>query len=177
MMSFGCAAFTIDKELVGTFSRNLFPLKDAIRDPEVTKFWDRNPVAWQAATTDQIDPEQAMIDLDNWVNKIRIETGLKPIYVGFPAGWDFMWMNWYLNYFVETEPFGFAAFDMKSYAAAFLKKDFSRSTKRNFPKRWFDNLPHTHIAIDDAIEQGAMAINIIREIREMDAIPAYIDQR
>ncbi len=177
MMSFGCAAFTIDKELVGTFSRNLFPLKDAVKDPEVTQFWDRNPVAWQAATTDQVDPEQAMIELDKWVAKIRIETGLKPIYVGFPASFDFMWMNWYLNYFVRSEPFGFSAFDMKSYAAAFLKKDFSRSTKRNFPKRWFDNLPHTHLAMDDALEQGAMAINMIREIRDMEPIGQYIDQQ
>lgn len=177
MMSFGCAAFTIDKKLIGTISRNLFPLKDAVTDPEVTQFWNRNPVAWQVATTDQVDPKQSMIDLNKWVTKIRIDTGLKPIFVGFPASFDFMWINWYLNYFVNSDPFGFSAFDMKSYAAAYLKKDFSQSTKRNFPKRWFDNLPHTHVALDDAIEQGAMAINMIREVCELDPIKEYIDQR
>lgn len=177
MMSYGCAAFTLEKELVGTISHNLFPLEGAVRDPEVTKFWDRNPAAWQAATTDQVDPKEAMVELNQWVNQLKIDTGLKPIFVGFPATFDFMWMNWYLNYFANSEPFGFSAFDMKSYAAAYLKKDFSKSVKRNFPRRWFDNLPHTHIALDDALEQGAMAINMIREIRGMDAISAYVDKQ
>jgi hypothetical protein len=38
------------------------------------------------------------------------------------------------------------------------------------PKHWFDDLPHTHVAIDDAIEQGAMFINMVREARGMTPI-------
>lgn len=177
MMSFGCAAFTIDKELIDTISYNLKPLDGAVQDPEVMKFWARNPEAWAASTANQFDPKIAILDLDKWVSKIRSKTGLKPIFVGYPASFDFMWINWYLNYFANNEPLGFSAFDMKSYAASFLKKDFSQSTKRNFPKRWFDNLPHTHIAIDDAIEQGAMAINMIREVQGLDSIDKFIDKR
>jgi hypothetical protein len=30
------------------------------------------------------------------------------------------------------------------------------------PKEWFDPMPHTHIALDDAIEQGAMFCNMLR---------------
>ena len=177
MMSYGCAAFTIDKELVGTISHNLFPLENAVKDPQVTKFWDRNPKALLAATINQVDSKEAMIELDQWVKKIQQSTGLKPIFVGFPASFDFMWVNWYLNYFANSEPFGFSAFDMNSYAAGYLKKDFSRSVKRNFPKRWFDNLPHTHISADDALEQGAMAINMIREVRGLPKIDNFIDRR
>jgi hypothetical protein len=33
------------------------------------------------------------------------------------------------------------------------------------PKHWFDQLPHTHIALDDAIEQGALFCNMLRENR------------
>lgn len=40
---------------------------------------------------------------------------------------------------------------------AVLKTNYRESTKRNMPKRWFDDLPHTHIALSDAIEQGAPA--------------------
>ena len=29
------------------------------------------------------------------------------------------------------------------------------------PKKWFDPLPHTHKALDDAIEQGALFCNIL----------------
>gem|GEM_PF-6694880 len=31
------------------------------------------------------------------------------------------------------------------------------------PKRWFDRLPHTHVALDDAMEQGALFCNILAE--------------
>jgi hypothetical protein len=30
------------------------------------------------------------------------------------------------------------------------------------PKEWSDDLPHTHVALDDAREQGAMFINMLR---------------
>ena len=35
------------------------------------------------------------------------------------------------------------------------------ATKRNMPRAWFDPLPHTHVALDDAIEQGALFCNIL----------------
>jgi len=33
------------------------------------------------------------------------------------------------------------------------------------PRRWFDKLPHTHVALDDAIEQGALFCNMLAENR------------
>ena len=34
---------------------------------------------------------------------------------------------------------------------AMLKSEYRQSTKRNMPRRWFDKLPHTHCALDDAL--------------------------
>jgi hypothetical protein len=34
------------------------------------------------------------------------------------------------------------------------------------PKRWFDRLPHTHQALDDALEQGALFCNMLAENRQ-----------
>jgi hypothetical protein len=31
------------------------------------------------------------------------------------------------------------------------------------PRAWFDDVPHTHVALDDAIEQGRMFCNMLRE--------------
>jgi hypothetical protein len=33
------------------------------------------------------------------------------------------------------------------------------------PKQWFDKLPHTHVALDDAIEQGALFCNMLADNR------------
>lgn len=38
------------------------------------------------------------------------------------------------------------------------------------PRHWFDKLPHTHIALDDALEQGALFCNILAENLKTDHI-------
>jgi hypothetical protein len=64
--------------------------------------------------------------------------------------------------FVGESPFSHSALDIKSYAMAMLKTEYRQSTKRNMPRQWFDKLPHTHVALDDAIEQGALFCNMLR---------------
>ena len=68
-------------------------------------------------------------------------------------------------YFVGASPFSHSALDIKSFALAVMKSDYRASTKRKMPKRWFDRFPHTHIALDDAIEQGALFCNMLAESR------------
>ena len=54
--------------------------------------------------------------------------------------------------------------DIKSYAMAVLKIDFLTVTKTTMPRRWFDDtLPHTHRALDDAIEQGVIFCRMLAE--------------
>lgn len=50
--------------------------------------------------------------------------------------------------------FSHSALDIKIFAMAMLKRPYREITKENMPFRWFDDLPHTRLALDDAIEQG-----------------------
>ena len=86
----------------------------------------------------------------------------KPVFVGYPVAYDFMFVYWYLMRFVGESPFSHSALDMKTFAMALLKTNYGDATKRNMPKGWFDELPHTHVALDDAIEQGALFCNMLR---------------
>jgi len=44
---------------------------------------------------------------------------------------------------------------------------FQATSRTYLPKRWFDaDLPHTHVALDDAREQGAMFCNMLAENRK-----------
>ena len=65
--------------------------------------------------------------------------------------------------FAGRSPFSFSAIDIKTYAMAMLKRPYRECSKRRMPSRWFDELPHTHVAVDDAIEQGAMFCNMLAE--------------
>jgi len=45
-----------------------------------------------------------------------------------------------------------------------LKSDYIKFNKRFIPEKWFDRLPHTHKALDDAIAQRALFCNILAEL-------------
>lgn len=159
MLSFGSAAFTADKRMIATFEANLHTLDGAVGHPDTMRWWNTQPEAWAAHRTNLRKPEEAMKDYVRWLKALPG----KPVFVGYPAGFDFLFIYWYLIRFVEESPFSFSALDIKTYAMAVLKTEFRGTTKKNMPRRWFDKLPHTHKALDDAIEQGALFCNILQE--------------
>jgi hypothetical protein len=90
----------------------------------------------------------------------------KPVFVGYPAGFDFLFVYWYLIRFAGESPFSFSALDIKTFAMATLGTSYRETAKKRMPKHWFDDLPHTHKALDDAIEQGALFCNILSDNRK-----------
>jgi hypothetical protein len=161
MLSVGSAAYTADKVLVSTFSANLETLPGAQADPKTAHWWSTQPQAWAACRSDLEAPQAAMLRYVAWIKTLEG----KPVFVAYPAAFDFLFVYWYLMRFAGESPFSHSALDMKSFAMALLKRDYRDSTKRNMPKRWFDDLPHTHMALDDAIEQGALFCNMLAENR------------
>lgn len=158
MLSFGSAAYTSDKKLVSTFSANLETLDGASPHPKTAEWWATQPEAWAACRKDLQKPEVAMRSYVEWIKTLKS----KPVFVAYPAGFDFLFVYWYLIRFAGESPFSHSALDMKSYAMAVLKTEYRESTKRNMPKQWFDNVLHTHVALDDAIEQGALFCNMLK---------------
>ena len=102
-----------------------------------------------------------MRDYVNWLESLE---GSK-VFVAYPAGFDFSFVYWYLVRFTGGNPFSHSALDMKTVAMLLLRKPYRQSVKRNMPSRWFDDLPHTHVALDDAIEQGALFCNMMQEYK------------
>lgn len=161
MLSLGSAAYTADKHLVSTFSANLETLPGASAHPKTAQWWATQPEAWAACRSDLETPEAAMARYVAWIKSLQGT----PVFVAYPAGFDFLFVYWYLIRFTGESPFSHSALDIKSFAMAMLKTDYRKTTKRNMPKRWFDALPHLHVALDDAIEQGALFCNMLNENR------------
>ncbi|NJL27797.1 MAG: exonuclease [Thermoanaerobaculia bacterium] len=162
MLSFASAAFLADKTLVATFSRNLETLPGAEPHPETAAWWQTQPATWAACRQDLQPPEQAMCEYLAWLEALPG----KPVFVGYPVAYDFMFVYWYLIRFTGRSPFSHSALDVKTLAMVALGGDYRQATKRNMPRRWFDPLPHTHVALDDAIGQGALFCNVLKELRE-----------
>jgi hypothetical protein len=160
MLSFGSAAYTRDKQLLATFEANLETLPDANADPKTQQWWASQPDAWVACRTHLQTPAEAMADYLVWLKALPG----KPVFVGYPVAYDFMFVYWYLMKFTGECPFSHSALDIKTLAMVGLQSNYREATKRRMPKHWFDDLPHTHKALDDAIEQGALFCNILAEV-------------
>ncbi len=157
MLSLGSAAYLPDKTLIATFTANLETLPGAAGDPKTMAWWQAHPKAWQATRQNAQPPQTAMQQYLRWLKALPG----KPVFVAYPAAFDFMFVYWYLIRFTGESPFSHSALDIKTYAMALLKTPYRASTKKQMPREWFDRLPHTHHALDDAIEQGALFCNML----------------
>ena len=166
MLSFASAAYLSDKTLISTFTANLETLPEATADADTMAWWQMQPTAWEAARKDLRSPEQVMKDYLAWLKTLPA----RPVFVGYPATFDFMFVYWYLIRFTGESPFSHSALDIKTYAMALLKTDYRETTKRTMPRRWFDEFPHTHVALDDAIEQGALFCNMLQENSQKECV-------
>jgi len=163
MLSFGSAAYLADKTLLRTFHANLNTLPGATGHPDTMAWWNEHREAFEATRENTRPPERVMPKYVAWLKDLPG----KPVFVGYPAAYDFMFVYWYLMKFAGESPFSFSALDMKTLAMVLLGREYRKIGKRNMPREWFDASPHTHIALDDSIEQGALFCNMLRFAEEM----------
>jgi len=156
MLSLGCAVF--DTALIDTFSVNLNTLPDASGHPETMAWWATQPIAWQATRENVVEPDVGLGKFVDWVNSFEGSA----VAVAYPAGFDFMFLYWYLIKFGYQSPFSFSCLDMKTYAMALLGTSYRKSNKKSWPKKWFSkDKRHTHVAVEDAVEQGYIFLNML----------------
>ncbi len=159
MVSFASAAFTRDQRLVATFSANLEPLPGATVHPVTQAWWRKYPEAWKAVQTNRQPPDRVMADYVRWLKQLPG----RPVFVGYPATYDFMFIYWYLMSFEGESPFAIYGLDAKSFAMAMLHRDFHEVSRKTMPERWFGGMRHSHLPLDDALEQGHLFLNMLRE--------------
>ncbi len=178
MLSFGMAAFTIDKQLVGTFTRNLELLDGAGLDERTMNWWalPENNDAYHKSRENPVPPRVAMLECKEWLESMR-RFG-RPIICGAPSGFDFTFIYYYFQRELGETPVGFASLDLRTYAAAVMKRQYRQVGKRQYPPEWTEEgLPHTHVALDDAVEQGCILINMMRANLGLPRILGYQDLR
>lgn len=162
LLSVGSAAFDGAGTLLGTFAANLATLPEAVADPDTMAWWGRNPEAWRACRVDPRDPGEAMTGYREWLEALPG----RPVFVGYPAAYDFMFVYWYLVRFTGGSPFSHSAIDLKTFAMAVLGTEFRQTSKRTMPRSWFGPARHTHVAVDDAVEQGELWFAMRRAARQ-----------
>lgn len=156
---------------IATYEANLVPLPGAAPDSQTRDWWQHHNEAYAAATRDARPAEVVIPEFIQWLKALP----RRPVCVAYPAGFDFTYIHYYNTAFgggtTGADPFGFSCVDIKSYAAALLGVEYPDVYKRSMPRSWF-KVPagaptppkHTHKALEDAIGQGVLFLNILSEL-------------
>ncbi|SNS55335.1 exonuclease [Actinomadura mexicana] len=168
MLSFGMSAcgifdgqeFRSADPAESTFYTELKPISDGyVPEALAVSGLDRDHLAAEGR-----EPGEAMDAAVDWVNAVAAAAGASPVLVAYPLGFDWMFLYWYWTRFAEAgSPFGHSRhLDLKSMYATKAGTLVVRSTKRQMPAELLSDRPHTHNALDDAIEQAELFQNLIR---------------
>lgn len=110
---------------------------------------------------DGLPPVEAMRRFEAWLQAEVPSEGL-PVFVGFNAAFDWMFIADYFNRFLGRNPFGHTALDIKAYFMGLTGGAWHDTTKRALAARYPDQPHLTHNALQDALDQAAL----FRRIRD-----------
>ena len=105
-------------------------------------------------------PEVAMTAAHSWVKESA--GGSRPVLVAYPLSFDWAWLYWYfMRYSDAGSPFGHSqCFDLKTAFAVKAHVPLSEAGRSRVPERLRPTHPHSHHAVDDAVEQAEIFANI-----------------
>lgn len=111
--------------------------------------------------TEGAPPERAMSEFAAWLDDVSGPTG-RPVFVGWNATFDWMFTHTYLLRYAGRDPFGISGLDLKAlYMGIERRSRWSDTAKRSVDKKYLSDRPHTHNALEDALEQA----DICRKLR------------
>ncbi len=106
------------------------------------------------------DPATTMTRASEW---IRRQAGSeKPVLVAYPLSFDWTWLYWYFVRFgAHGSPFNHSrCFDVKTAYAVKARVPVAKAGRDEVRQELRSARPHTHHALDDAIEQAEIFANI-----------------
>ncbi len=101
------------------------------------------------------DPKEAMSSFRDWLASV-VAANRKPVFVGFNGMFDWAFVNHYFQHYLNSNPFGFGGIDIKSYYMGMAGCSWDDARSSRIASEFKGKAPHTHNALDDAIEQAEM---------------------
>jgi hypothetical protein len=158
MLSFGLAVagrfdgkvFEVCNPEGQTFYRELRPISNEF-DPKALQVshLDRDALLQGGE-----DPTKAMTDATDWVRKHTGED--RAVVVAFPASFDWLFLYWYFVSFSRRDsPFDFSScLDLKTAYQQRAGVVMDAAGLSRLPPELRSGRPHTHNALDDAVQQA-----------------------
>ena len=111
-------------------------------------------------------PIEAMSRFEKWILEVAGEN--KPVFVAFNATFDWSFTHWYFINFLGRDPFGISGLDIKAYFMGKHNISWSETVKKKVSSLYPSKTPHTHNALDDAIEQAEIFDKMLKLGEKVD---------
>ena len=111
------------------------------------------------------DPVQAMLAFESWIRHAT-PGGYRPVFVAYPATFDWMFVAYYFHRFLGRNPFGVSGLDLTSIYAGISTASHAPWTVDALEQRLADDLPLTHNALEDAMAQSRVFEQLLRRKEE-----------
>jgi DNA polymerase III epsilon subunit-like protein len=129
--------------------------------PLADKQWDEDAarvhgLSRELLERDGLEPAAAMEQVEAWL--LEVSAGARPVFVGFNAPFDWMFVADYFWRYRGRNPFGISALDLKSYFMGSEKVARWEETRRVYVDERLGLVPdHSHQALEDARGQAVLA--------------------
>jgi DNA polymerase III alpha subunit (gram-positive type) len=133
----------------------------AVYEPRLTFSSELKPINRNAdpkaleVTGLSLAPADAMRSFARWLDSLREGDGLL-VFVGFNAPFDWSFVNYYFHTFHGSNPFGFAALDIKSYYMGQSNTTWSETTSSKMAAILRPQTVGDHDPLHDAIYQAEL---------------------
>ena len=108
-------------------------------------------------------PKEAMAQFEAWVHDVT-PPDHQPIFVAFNAPFDWMFVCEYFHRFLERNPFGHSALDLKALYMGQHGVTWRETSMKYVTARYLDNRPLTHNALNDAQDQAEIMQKMLDEL-------------
>jgi DNA polymerase III epsilon subunit-like protein len=98
-------------------------------------------------------PAEAMAAFDAWVHA-SVPEGAVPLFVGFNAAFDWMFVADHFHRFLGRNPFGHAPLDIKAYYMGLAGVSFRATSRQRLAEVYPDLESLEHHALQDALDQA-----------------------
>jgi DNA polymerase III epsilon subunit-like protein len=109
-----------------------------------------------------LSPEVAMRQFQDWVIGISGDDGI-PVFVGLNAPFDWSFVNYYFHRYLKSNPFGFAALDIKALYMGATGSNWTDTRSSRMAARLHPVSKGDHQALHDAQYQAEL-FRLVRSI-------------
>ncbi len=129
--------------------------------PEATRV---HQLSMERLAAEGVPPAEAMAHFADWLQSV-VPEDKTPLFVGFNAAFDWMFVNDYFHRFLGYNPFGHAPLDVKSFYMGISGRRWCETSMHQLALRYLGGCRLTHHALEDALIQAELFRELLAESR------------